>query len=66
LPPLGAQTPASKIWRINWSGTGSGLSRRIDRVVRNDLEQIGGVWDFLGHGILAHVLSARAQADAEV
>src|SRR6266851_6527375 len=34
FPPLGAQTPASRIFRINSFGTGSGLSRRIDRVVR--------------------------------
>jgi hypothetical protein len=34
LPPLGAQVPASKIFRISSFGTGSGLSRRIDRVVR--------------------------------
>src|SRR5215471_7971583 len=33
LPPLGAQTPASRILRINSFGTGSGLSRRIERVV---------------------------------
>src|SRR5215472_11039510 len=34
FPPLGAQTPASRILRISSFGTGSGLSRRIDRVVR--------------------------------
>src|ERR1700746_3120679 len=34
LPPLGAQTPASRILRISSFGTGSGFSRRIDRVVR--------------------------------
>ena len=34
LPPLGAQTPASRIFRINSFGTGSGFKRRIDRVVR--------------------------------
>jgi cytochrome c len=34
LPPLGAQTPASRIFRISSFGTGSGFSRRIDRVVR--------------------------------
>jgi hypothetical protein len=34
LPPLGAQTPASSIRRSKASGTGSGFSRRIDRVVR--------------------------------
>src|SRR5436190_2116728 len=34
LPPLGAQTPASRIFRISASGTGSGFSRRIERVVR--------------------------------
>jgi hypothetical protein len=32
--PLGAHTPASKIFRISSFGTGSGFSRRIDRVVR--------------------------------
>jgi len=31
---LGAHTPASKIFRISSFGTGSGFSRRIDRVVR--------------------------------
>src|SRR5215471_15814442 len=34
FPPLGAQTPASRIFRINSFGTGSDFSRRIDRVVR--------------------------------
>ena len=34
LPPLGAQTLASRILRISSFGTGSGFSRRIDRVVR--------------------------------
>lgn len=34
FPPLGAQTPASRILRISSFGTGSGLSRRIERVVR--------------------------------
>jgi hypothetical protein len=34
FPPLGAHTPASKIFRISSFGTGSGFSRRIDRVVR--------------------------------
>src|SRR5688500_18386101 len=33
LPPFGAHTPACKIFRISSSGTGSGLSRRIARVV---------------------------------
>src|SRR6516164_4636940 len=33
LPPDGAATPASRILRISSSGTGSGFSRRIDRVV---------------------------------
>src|SRR6266481_7391232 len=33
LPPDGADTPASRIFRINSAGTGSGFSRRIDRVV---------------------------------
>src|SRR6516165_7010196 len=33
LPPLGAQTPASRIFRINSFGTESGFNRRIDRVV---------------------------------
>src|SRR5215469_5502869 len=33
FPPLGAQTPASRIFRISSFGTGSGFSRRIDRVV---------------------------------
>src|ERR1700758_2465354 len=34
FPPLGAQTPASRIFRMRSFGTGSGFSRRIDRVVR--------------------------------
>src|SRR5581483_5732108 len=34
LPPFGAHTPASMILRISASGTGSGLSRRMARVVR--------------------------------
>ena len=34
FPPLGAQTPASRIFRISSFGTGSGFIRRIDRVVR--------------------------------
>src|ERR1700748_3367824 len=33
FPPLGAQTPASRILRISSFGTGSGFSRRIERVV---------------------------------
>src|SRR5215472_14539624 len=33
FPPLGAQTPASRIFRIKLFGTGSGFSRRIERVV---------------------------------
>jgi hypothetical protein len=33
FPRLGAQTPASRILRINSFGTGSGFNRRIDRVV---------------------------------
>src|SRR5271157_3299544 len=33
LPPDGANTPASRIFRINSAGTGSGFKRRIDRVV---------------------------------
>jgi hypothetical protein len=33
FPPLGAHTPASSIFRINSFGTGSGFSRRMDRVV---------------------------------
>src|SRR5215831_14499679 len=33
FPPLGAQTPASRIFLISSFGTGSGLSRRIERVV---------------------------------
>jgi hypothetical protein len=33
LPPDGADTPASRIFRINSAGTGSGFKRRIDRVV---------------------------------
>src|SRR6266481_1085408 len=33
LPLDGADTPASRIFRINSAGTGSGFSRRIDRVV---------------------------------
>ena len=33
LPPEGAQTPASSIFRISFAGTGSGFSRCIDRVV---------------------------------
>jgi hypothetical protein len=33
LPPLGAHTPASRIFRIKSFGTGSGFSRRIERVV---------------------------------
>src|SRR5215471_6528848 len=33
FPPLGAHTPASRILRISSFGTGSGLSRRIERVV---------------------------------
>jgi hypothetical protein len=40
LPPLGAQTPASRSFLIRASGTGSGFNRRIERVL-NDLEQIG-------------------------
>src|SRR5689334_19324183 len=34
LPPLGAQVPASRTFRISSRDTGSGFSRRIDRVVR--------------------------------
>src|SRR6202043_3831172 len=34
FPPLGAHTPASRIFRISSFGTGSGFSRHIDRVVR--------------------------------
>src|SRR5215510_3307919 len=34
FPPLGANVPASHTLRINSGGTGSGLSRRIARVVR--------------------------------
>jgi len=34
LPPLGAHTPASKIFRISSFGTASGFNRRIDRMVR--------------------------------
>src|SRR5204863_5253888 len=33
LPPLAAHTPALKIFAINSSGTGSGFSRRIARVL---------------------------------
>src|SRR2546430_1437532 len=32
FPPLGAHTPASSILRISSFGTGSGFSRRIERV----------------------------------
>jgi hypothetical protein len=32
FPPLGAQTPASRILRINSFGTGSGFNLRIERV----------------------------------
>src|ERR1700748_3296736 len=34
FPPLGAQTPASRILRISSFGTGSGFSHRIDRADR--------------------------------
>src|SRR3954452_7170100 len=34
FPPLGAQTPASRILRVNSGGTEVGFNRRIDRVVR--------------------------------
>src|SRR6266850_8264008 len=34
LPPFGAHTPAWMILRISASGTGSGLSRRMARIVR--------------------------------
>jgi hypothetical protein len=34
FPPLGAHMPASRILRTSSFGTGSGFSRRIDRVVR--------------------------------
>src|SRR5215471_19210937 len=33
FPPLGAQTPASRIFRIKSFGTGSGFNLRIERVV---------------------------------
>src|SRR5206468_10624803 len=33
LPPLGAQAPACRIFRISSSGTGSGFKRRIARIV---------------------------------
>src|SRR5499427_8202552 len=33
FPPLGAHTPTSRIFLISSFGTGSGFSRRIDRVV---------------------------------
>src|SRR5215510_4668700 len=33
FPPLAAHTPACRIFRISSSGTGSGLSRRMARVV---------------------------------
>src|SRR6516225_8761152 len=47
LPPLGAQTPASRISRISSLGTGSDFSRRIDRVVRmisNKSGVLDGSW----------------------
>jgi hypothetical protein len=45
FPPLGAHTAASKIFRIRSFGTGSGLTRRIDRVVRiiSNRSAAGGV-----------------------
>jgi len=52
FPPLGAQTPASRILRINSFGTGSGFSRRIDRVVRM-ISNRSGPWLSLGMGVLA-------------
>src|SRR5204862_154227 len=33
LPPLGAQTPACRIFRTSSSGTGSGFKRRMARMV---------------------------------
>src|SRR5262245_51885908 len=33
LPPLGAQVPACRIFRISSSGTGSGFRRRMARMV---------------------------------
>src|SRR6516162_7472542 len=47
FPPLGAQTPASRILRINSFGTGSGFSRRIERVVRM-ISNRSALWLSLG------------------
>src|SRR6516225_2575594 len=52
FPPLGAQTPASMIFRLYSFGTGSGLSRRIERVVRI-ISNRSGPWLSLDMALLA-------------
>jgi hypothetical protein len=47
FPPLGAQTPASRILLTSSFGTGSGFSRRIDRVVLM-ISNRSGPWLSLG------------------
>src|SRR5208282_4685935 len=57
LPPDGANTPASRIFRINSSGTGSGFNRRIDRVVAmisNRSEVSSGIAILVSVGLGAH------------
>src|SRR5262244_2851704 len=51
FPPLGAQTPASRIFRINSFGTGSGFRPPHRPGVADDLEKVGGARRFLGHRI---------------
>jgi hypothetical protein len=51
--PLGAHTPASRIFRINSFGTGSGFSRRIERVVL--MKRTGrGYWGYVGRRLIGH------------
>src|SRR5215472_2335996 len=62
LPPLGAHAPPSRIFRIRSFGTGSGFSRRIDRVVRMISNKSSAFWSASGIACSVSVVSAVTAA----
>src|SRR5215472_2950805 len=64
FPPLGAQTPASRILRISSFGTGSGFNRRIDRVVRM-ISNRSEAW-ISWHGVLAGAQLVQPRLSDEI